>query len=171
MFVPAVITASLVSLDAFFVGMSLRLKKDFNWLHLFVISSIILAMSVISYFAAGALIRHIDFETSWIIGGVFALLGFRDLFAKDEETMALAIGTIIVFGFIMSIDSMVGTIAVTVAHGKTLLSPVLMAGGHFLFLLIGSIAANFIKTSHKVHNILSASCLFLVAALNFTGVI
>ena len=171
MYTPIIITAALMSLDALFVGMSLKLLGTFKWSYIFIISSIIFALSVVSYFVAGALAGYIDFETSWIAGSAFAALGIRNLFAKDEEKMALGMGTIIVFGLIMSIDSMIGTVAVTIEYGEMFLSPVFMAGGHLLFLLIGCCAARFIRTSHKIHNILSASCLFIVAALNFTGVL
>jgi len=171
MYLPIIITATLVSLDALFVGMSLKLQKDFKRFFLFVIAAIIFCMSVIAYFLAGALIQYIDFKTSWIVGSAFLLLGIRNLFAKDEEKMALVIRAIVILGFVMSVDSIVGTIAVTVEHGKTFVSPVAMAAGHLVFLMIGSFAARFIKMSHKFHNIISAACLFFVAVLNFAGVL
>ena len=169
MFLPVVITAALVSLDALFVGMSLALQKNFKRSYLLVIAAIIFVMSTIAYLAAGALRASIGFETSWIVGGAFVVLGVRNLFAKDEEKMTLSIGTIIALGLVMSIDGMVGAVAVTLEHGKTFLSPVLMGAGHLLFLLAGSFAARFVQTSHRVHNIISASCLFFVALLNFMG--
>ena len=166
-----VITALLVSLDALFVGMSLKLQKGFKLIYLFIIASIILVTSVISYFVAGAITEYISFETSVLVGAAFLILGIRSLFDKDEDKMVMAAGTIAVLGLIMSIDGVVATTALTIENGKVLLTPFLMPAGHLLFMLIGCCAAKYIKTSHKVHNIISASCLFLVAILNFADIL
>ena len=166
-----IITAILVSLDALFVGMSLKLQKGFRLAYLFVIASIILITSLAAYFVAGAIAEHVTFETSVFVGAAFLILGIRSLFDKDEDQMAMATGTIAVLGLIMSIDGVVATTALTIEHGKILLTPFLMPIGHLLFLLAGCCIAKFIKTSHKVHKVISATCLFLVAILNFVDVI
>ena len=171
MTIPIITMAVLVSLDALFVGMSLKLQKDFRLSFIFVISGILLAMSLIAYLIAGALIDFVNFEASWLVGGAFLLLGAKSLFAKDEEQMNLTMRTIIIFGLVMSIDCVVAIVALTIDQGEMLLIPFTVSFGHFVFLLAGCGAAKFIKTSHKVHNIISASCLFLVAILNFTGIV
>ena len=166
-----VITALLVSLDALFVGMSLKLQKGFKLTYLFIIASIILVTSVTAYFIAGVLSEHISFDTSILVGAAFSILGIRSLFDKDEDKMVMASGTIAILGLIMSIDGVVATTVLTIEFGKVFLTPFLMPAGHLLFLLTGCFIARHIRTSHKVHNIISASCLFLVAILNFVEII
>jgi len=126
---------------------------------------------MISYFVAGALISYINFDVSWILGGVFLLLGIRHLFSKDEDKSLLSLGTIIALGFIISIDGFIATAVLTIDHGKTLLTPILASLGHLIFLFAGCYLVNFIKTSYKVHKYISASCLFLIAILNFVGIL
>jgi len=166
-----VITALLVSLDALFVGMSLKLQKGFKLTYLFIIASIILVTSVTAYFVAGVLSEHISFDTSILVGAAFSILGIRSLFDKDEDKMVMASGTIAILGLIMSIDGVVATTVLTIEFGKVFLTPFLMPAGHLLFLLAGCFIAKYIRTSHKVHNIISASCLFLVAILNFVEIL
>jgi len=166
-----ILTAILVSLDALFVGMSLKLQKGFKMIYLFIIASIILATSAAAYFVAGAIVQYITFETSVLVGAAFLILGIRSLFDKDEDKMAMTAGTIAVLGLIMSIDGVVATTALTIEHGKVFLTPFFMPSGHLLFMLAGCCIAKFIKTSHKVHNIISASCLFLIALLNFADIL
>jgi putative Mn2+ efflux pump MntP len=171
MYIPIMVTIFLVSLDALFVGMSLKLQKSFRASYNFIIAGIIFALCVPAYFIAGGLMEHIDFDMDWIVGAAFLILGFRNLFAKDEEQMVLSIGAIIALGLVMSIDGVVATAALTIEQGKIFAIPILTALGHLAFLFIGCFAAKIIRTSHKVHNIISASCLFLVAALNFFDII
>ena len=169
MSVPILTTAVLVSLDALFVGMSLKLRKDFKYSFAVFITCVLLVMSAIAYFIAGALIEFVHFKTSWFVGGAFLLLGAKNLFAKDEEQMVPTMGAILVLGFVMSIDCVVATVALTIDQGEIFFIPITVSFGHFAFMLAGCGAARFIKTTHTVHNIISASCLFLVSILNFTG--
>lgn len=171
MLVPILITSILVALDALFVGMSIKLQKGYKTYFSFVISAIIFAMCIASYFIAGAVREVIKFNTSYIIGGVFLLLALRNFFAKDEEKMILKLGAIIVLGLIMSVDGFAATAALTIEQGKTFLIPVFVTAFHLLFLLIGCFVARFMKKlPHKTHNKISACCLALVAILNFAGV-
>jgi len=170
MYSAIMITILLVSVDALFVGMSLRLQKDFKLYYLFIIFSIILAFSIAFYFVAGAVVERIDFAPNILVGVAFTLLGIRNLFAKDEEKMVLAIGSIVVLGLVMSIDAVVATVALTLEHGNIFFIPILAGASHLLLLLIGCFIARFIKTSHKVHNLISAFCLFLVALLSFAAI-
>jgi len=165
------LTAIFVSLDAIFVGMSLKLQKGFKMPYIFLISGILLTVSVAAYYTAGALTGFIGFDASWIIGGAFLLLGIRNLFAKDEDKMILTTSAVIVISLVMSIDCVVATVALVLEQGQTILIPVLIVFGHFVFLVAGSYAVKFIKLPRKLRNVISASCLFLVAILNFAGII
>ena len=161
----------LVSLDALFVGVSLRLHRQFKPAYIFVVFGIVLAMCTAACAAADALTGRMHFDTSWLAGGAFLLLGLKTLLAKDEENTVLAIGTVAALGFFVSIDGAVLAAALTIEHGRSFLTPVIIAAGHLLCLAAGSLLSNCIKVSCRRQNILSASCLFLVAALNITGVL
>ena len=105
------------------------------------------------------------------MGAAFLILGIRSLFDKDEDKMLMAAGTITALGLIMSIDGVVATTVLTIEHGKFVLTPFLMPAGHLLFLLIGCCTAKYMKIPHKGHNIISASCFFLIAILNFADIL
>jgi len=169
MYAPVIVTAVLVSLDALFVGMSLKLQKGFKWRYLFIIAAIILALCTVAYFAAGGVRVHMNLHTGWIIGLAFVLLGVKNLFTRDEAKITLSVAAIIVLGLVMSIDGVVATVVLSIDQMHTFWTPVLMPVGHLAFLVAGCFAARFIKCSHKWHNIISAACLFLVAVANFTG--
>jgi len=164
-------TAILVSLEALFVGISLRLQQGFKLAFTFLISGFLLVMSIIAFFASRVLTKFIDFEISWLIGCAFILLGIMTLLSKDEGKTNLNIGTIIVASLIMAIDCVLATIALTISHGEKLLIPITVSLGHLAMLIIGYYAIKIIKTSRKAHKIISASCLFFVAALIFAGII
>jgi predicted tellurium resistance membrane protein TerC len=123
-------------------------------------------MSVIAFFITSALAEFITFNTSWMVGVAFLLLGLRNLLSKPSEDKPLALWPVIVIGLIMSIDAVVATAALTLEVGSMFIIPVAVAIGHFAYLYIGSFFMRFIKTSHKVSNIISAVCLMLVGVLN-----
>jgi putative Mn2+ efflux pump MntP len=171
MYISIIATAILVSLEALFVGISLKLQKGFKLVFAFMISGFLLAMSIIAFFASRVLIRFIGFEISWLVGGAFILLGIMTLFAKGEKQANLNIGTIIMASLIMSIDCVAATIALTISHGEKLVIPLMISLGHLVMLIAGYYAAKIIKTSYKVRKIISASCLFIIAVLIIAGVI
>ena len=171
MYIVSIVSVLLVSLDALFVGVSLRLRKQFEPLHNFIVFGVVLTMCTAACAAADALAVHIGFETSWLAGGAFLLLGLKNLLAKEEEKIALAIGTIVALGFFVSIDGAVLSAALTIEYGRAILTPIIVAAAHLLFLFVGSMLACCIKLPHKWRSIISASCLFLVAGLNFIGIL
>ncbi|MCL2679327.1 MAG: hypothetical protein FWF18_03455 [Dehalococcoidia bacterium] len=166
-------TTVLVSLEALFVGMSLKLQKGFRLVYSFMISGFLIAMSLIAFFASRVLIRFIDFEVSWLLGGAFVLLGIVTLVSKDEgkNKTNLNIGTIIAASLIMAFECVVATIALTISHGELLLIPFAVSLGHLVMLIVGYYAVGIIKASHKTKKIISSSCLFIIAILFFTGII
>jgi len=171
MYVAIIVTTMIVSIDAFFVGMALKLQNNFKPRVVLLISSVIATICFSAYFVAGKLAEYINFNTSWIVGVAFLLLGIRHLFSKEKEKGNISLRTIIALGVLMSVDAVVATTVLTLEHGPSILTPVLASLGHLMFLLIGGSIARFIKTRKKAHKVFSASCLFFIAALNFLGIL
>ena len=169
--VPILVTVIMVSIDAIFVGMSLGAQKGYKTRYSLIIASIIFFCSLVSFFIAIAVKQTIHFNSSQITGIAFTLLGIKNLFSKDEEKGTISLGSIVILGFVMSIDAVVATFFLTIDQMHSVLIPISAAAGHLILLLAGSYLTRYIKMSHKMHNVISASCLLLVAILNFTRVI
>lgn len=161
---------ALISLDALFVGMSLKLQKGFRWRYLFVISTIIMIFSSVAYVVACSLKDFIAFDLSWIVGTIFVFLGIKNLFASDRQKKSVSLLSTILLGIIMSIDAVVATVSLTIDQVQTFLIPVLLTAGHLLFLFVGAFVIHFIRMPPLWQNIISATCLFAVAMLKFTAV-
>ena len=165
------VTVIMISLDATFVGMSLGAQKGYKNRYPFIIASIILLCSLVSFFVALAVKQTLHFNSSVIIGIAFVILGLKNLFARDEEKGTISTASIIFLGFVMSIDAVVATFFLTIGQMHSILIPISAAAGHLLLLLLGSFLTKYIKMPHIYHNIVSASCLFIVAILNFAQII
>jgi len=171
MYTAIIVTTMLVSIDAFFVGMALKLQNNFKPRVVFLISLVIATICFSAYLVAGLLTEYINFQTSWIVGFAFLLLGIRHLFSKGKEKETISLRTIVALGVLMSVDAVVATVVLTLEHGQSILTPTLASMGHLMFLLVGGFIARLIKTSKKTHKIFSAGCLFFIAALNFLGIL
>jgi hypothetical protein len=171
MYLGILITILLVSIDALFVGASLRLQRSFKFYYFFIIFGMILASSVVFFFVAEAIAPYITFDTGILLGVTFTVMGIRAIFEKEEDGPLICISCIVGLGLMMSIDAVVATVALTIEYGNFIWIPVLAAGCHLLFLFVGSLAERFMKVSPKARRGISAGCMFLVAALNFTGVL
>ena len=78
---------------------------------------------------------------------------------------------IIFLGFVMSIDDTLAITVLTLEYGQLIFIPILIVMGQLLFLLTGGFIAKFTNASPFVQKIISASCLFLIAILNFLEII
>lgn len=164
-------TVTMVSIDAIFVGMSLGAREGYKHKYPLIIATIILICSFVTFFIALAVKNTIHFNSNLIIGIAFVLLGIKNLFSRDEEKKDWSIGGIVVLGFVMSIDAVIATFLLTIEQQHSILIPISAAAGHLILLFAGSYLTKYIKMPHTWHNIISASCLFLVAILNFTHLI
>ena len=164
-------TTLLISIDALFVGMSLRFEKGFRLYDLFIIAAVIGLVSLGAHYLTGILAPYVSFETKWLIAAVFALLGLRNLLEKDGRSAAIGIGSVLALGLVMSLDCAITTVALALRQGLSLWIPALIALFHLLFMLTGSFAAEHIKASKRTRNTLAAACMFAVAILAATGVL
>ena len=143
MFMP-VLAGLIVSVDAFFIGLSLGLQKKCKFIYLTIINAFLLGLCILGFFMAGWLYELIPFDPDLVVGFSFIALGiwcilhyFISTYNKGrkkgigEETASLK--TIILVGLVMSVEAMMITMGITFIFlpGSTLLIPITVALAHF----------------------------------------
>ena len=140
MFLP-VLSGLVVSVDAFFIGLSLGLRKKCRFLHLAVINVVLFGLCMLGFFLAGQIYAWIPFDADVIVGVSFILLGCWSILhcciaqrrkkdALDENTPR---NTIILVGLVMSAEAMLITMGITLIFlpERTLWIPLTVALAHF----------------------------------------
>ncbi|MCL2521898.1 MAG: manganese efflux pump [Erysipelotrichales bacterium] len=143
MFLP-LLSGLVVSIDAFFIGLSLGLQKKFKFLYLIMINVFLLALCFIGFFIAGRVYDLIPFDTDLIVGFTFIGLGLwyilHNLIGSylkkrkgKTETEEASFKTIIIIGLVMSIEAMIITMGITFMfiENSTILIPIVVAFAHF----------------------------------------
>jgi len=143
MFMP-VLSGLIVSVDAFFIGLSLGLQKRCKFSHLAIINAFLFGLCVLGFLLAGRLYEYIGIDTDLIVGLSFVALGLWCILnyfisgcakrckgnAKEEKTSPKAI---IIVGLVMSIEAMLITMGITFIFlpNSTFLIPITVAFAHF----------------------------------------
>jgi len=143
MFMP-VLSGLIVSVDAFFIGLSLGLQKRCKFLYLAVINAFLLGLCILGFLIAGRLYEFIEIDTDLIVGFAFIALGlwfilhyfiskyikYRRGSAEEDSTSRK---TIILVGLVMSFEAMLITMGITFIFlpGSTFLIPLTVALAHF----------------------------------------
>jgi len=119
MFMPA-LSALLVSIDAFFIGLSLGLQKNCKFLYLFIINIFLFGLCMIGFFIAEQIYELIPFDSDLIIGFAFITIGSWYIIhyliskrKKKDKGEKANIYTIILIGFVMSVEAMLITMGIT----------------------------------------------------------
>jgi len=143
MFLP-ILTSLIVSVDAFFIGLSLGLQKRCRFLYLAIINVFLLALCMFGFLIADKIYEHIPFDPDLVVGLAFVLLGLwtivhyfvsrhrtRDNGGMEKETASLK--TIVLVGLVMSGEAMLITMGITLvfAPDATILVPLTVALAHF----------------------------------------
>ncbi|MCL2400157.1 MAG: hypothetical protein FWC91_10525 [Defluviitaleaceae bacterium] len=143
MFLP-VLSGLIVSVDAFFIGLSLGLQKRCKFLYLAIINGFLLGLCIIGYLIAGRIYELIEFDTDLFVGFAFITLGLwcilqyfiyeyikrRKGITEEVET---SLKTIVLVGFVMSVEAMLITMGITFIFlpNSTFLIPLTVAFAHF----------------------------------------
>jgi len=139
MFIP-ILSSLIVSIDAFFIGLSLGLNKRCKFLHLIIINIFLFALCIIGFLAAGHVYERIPFEPDYVVGFAFISLGLwtilqyfvirRIKHSNDEPT---SLKTIILVGLVMSFEAMLITMGLTlIFHPYSFfIIPITVALAHF----------------------------------------
>ena len=139
MFIP-VLSALIVSIDSFFIGLSLGLQKRCRFLYLFLINIFLLALCMLGFFIAEQIYESIPFDPDLIVGFTFIAIGswyilhyFVSKYIKCPKDEKTSLKTIIIVGLVMSFEAMLITMGITFIFlpYSNLLIPVTVALAHF----------------------------------------
>ena len=140
----SVLSGLIVSVDAFFIGLSLGLQKRCRFLYLVFINIFLLGLCVLGFFIAERLYAHIIFDTDLIVGFSFIALGLWTILhcflsvsikrrANTAETGRTSLKSVALVGFVMSGEAMLITMGITfifLPH-STVLIPISVSFAHF----------------------------------------
>lgn len=141
-----VLSGLIVSIDAFFIGLSLGLQKRCKFIYLTIINIFLLGLCILGFLIAGQVYEVIPFEPDYIVGFVFIALGtwyimhyFVSEFIKrhrevKEETKG-SLKIIVLIGLVMSFEAMLITMGITLifAPHSNFLIPITVALAHFVY--------------------------------------
>ena len=142
----SVLSGLIVSVDAFFIGLSLGLQKRCKFLYLAVINAFLFGLCILGFLIAGRVYEHIPFEPDYIVGFAFIGLGLwyilhyfiskhiqsRKSDAEGGEEVT-SLKTLIPVGLVMSGEAMLITMGITFIFGvySTFVIPITVALAHF----------------------------------------
>jgi hypothetical protein len=130
----AILAGLIVSIDAFFIGVSLGLQEKCRFMHLVVINAFLFVLCIFGFLLAGQIYAYIPFSPDIIVGIAFIILGLLTIF-QSFLLGGIKRQTVLVIGAIMSGEAMLITIGLTLIflpHGG-LAIPVTVALAHFVY--------------------------------------
>ncbi|MCL1883840.1 MAG: manganese efflux pump [Defluviitaleaceae bacterium] len=113
-----ILSGLIVSVDAFFIGLSLGLQKKCRFFYLVLINIFLFALCVLGYLLAGQIYELITFDPDLIVGFAFIALGLWTILQfvrrknSDDEANAPK-KTIVLVGLVMSGEAMLITMGIT----------------------------------------------------------
>jgi len=139
-----VLSGLLVSVDAFFIGLSLGLQKKCKFLYLALINTFLFGLCILGFLIAGQVYELIPFEPDYIVGFAFISLGlwtilhyFVSEHIKQRRGTAgevnFSFKTLLLVGLVMSGEAMLITMGITFIFlpDSTFLIPITVALAHF----------------------------------------
>jgi len=136
----SVISGLIVSVDAFFIGLSLGLQKKCKFFYLATINAFLFCLCVLGFFLAERI--SIPFNTDLIVGFSFIALGswtilqffiFGFIKKRKGEEIKISFKTLSLVGLVMSGEAMLITMGITFIFSPdaTFLIPFTVAFAHF----------------------------------------
>ena len=142
MFLP-IISALIVSIDAFFIGLSLGFQKKCKFLYLAIINAVLFGLCIVGFFIAERIYERIPFEPDYVVGFAFIALGIWTIlqyfiFSRRKKlagdaTESASLKTIVIVGAVMSVEAMLITMGLVFIFlpGSFFIIPVAVAIAHF----------------------------------------
>jgi len=143
MFMP-ILSGLVVSVDAFFIGLSLGMQKKCRFLYLAAINAFLFALCILGFLIAGQVYESIPFDPDIIVGVAFISLGlwtiahyFISEYIKKRkgttDEVNISFKTIILVGLVMSVEAMLITMGITFIFlpESTFVIPMTVALAHF----------------------------------------
>jgi len=123
----------IVSVDAFFIGLSLGLQKKCKFLYLVFINTFLLGLCMLGFLLADRMYESIEFDTDLIVGFAFIALGLWTILHYFVSKQIERRKTIILVGLVMSGEAMLITMGITLIFqpASTFLIPLTVALAHF----------------------------------------
>jgi len=128
----SVLSGLIVSVDAFFVGLSLGVQKNCRFLYLAIINVFLLGLCVVGFFIAGQIYELIPFDPDLIVGFAFITLGLW-IILHYFVSKKVRLKTIVIIGLVMSIEAMIITMGLTFIFlpYSTIAIPITVGLAHF----------------------------------------
>jgi len=143
MFMP-VLSGLVVSVDAFFIGLSLGMQKRCKFLYLAVINAFLFGLCMLGFLMAGHVYELIPFDPDLVVGFAFISLGLWTIshyFISEHikrrkgttEEINISLKTIVLVGLVMSLEAMLITMGITIIFlpESTWIIPITVAFAHF----------------------------------------
>jgi len=128
-----ILSGLIVSVDAFFIGLSLGLQKSCKFLYLAIINVFLLCLCILGYLIAGQIYERITFDTDIVVGAAFIVLGCWYIFHYFLSRQAASVRQIIPVGMVMSLEAMIITMGITFIFlpNSSWVIPITVALAHF----------------------------------------
>jgi len=157
MFLP-ILSGLIVSIDAFFIGLSLGLQKRCKFLYLALINAVLLGLCILGFLIAEQIYEYIPFDPDYLVGFAFIALGLWTIlhFFVSEHMkrrrgaaaeMNISLRTFVLVGLAMSGEAMLITMGITFIFlpYSTFVIPIIVALAHFGYSALSFYLA---KTKH-----------------------
>ena len=115
MFMP-ILSGLIVSIDAFFIGISLGLQEKCKFLYLCIINAFLFALCMFGFLIAEQIYELIPFDADIVVGVKFITFGLWYIihyFVAKRLKRAAGLKTIIPVGIVMSGEAMLITMGLT----------------------------------------------------------
>jgi putative Mn2+ efflux pump MntP len=130
-----VVSGLIVSVDAFFIGLSLGMQERCRFIYLTVINTFLFGLCFLGFVFAGRIYAFIPFDPDWVVGFAFIFMGLWVILQREKtirgETVPLK--TFVIIGLVMSVEAMFITMGITLVFfpDATFIIPVTVALAHF----------------------------------------
>lgn len=145
MFMP-ILSGLIVSVDAFFIGISLGLQKKCRFTYLTLINIFLFVLCIVGFLIAGQIYELIPIDPDYIVGFAFISLGLWTILhcfvsqyirqrRKSTKEVNVSRKTFVLVGLVMSIEAMIITMGITFIFlpYSTFLIPITVALAHFAY--------------------------------------
>jgi len=134
MFMP-ILSGLVVSVDAFFIGLSLGMQKKCRFVHLAIINGFLLFLCFVGFFVAEQIYETIPFDPDLVVGISFIALGLwtilhHFIFRDSQKGKAT-----VLIGLVMSAEAMLITMGITLVFlpHSTIAIPITVSLAHFAY--------------------------------------
>ena len=170
-----VLSGLIVSVDAFFIGLSLGLQEKCKFIYLAIINLFLFGLCVLGYFIAAQIYEIIPFDPDIIVGFAFIGLGLwvilqyficERIKRRRGKAKEASLKTIVLVGLVMSVEAMLITMGITFIFipYSTFIIPITVALAHFGYSALSFFLArtNFVmRMPARLSHIISGTALII----------